>query len=207
MVFVGCFEKDIKTCSIHLNLKSCCKFNFTDSTIFVSIIIPEFARETVGVVLDLRNARAWIYVETDERSSSSILRKTISEPQTGIEPATFWWPVRRSNHWATKTQMANLYLSVAYLCRTCTWARHLSLGSSMVRASHRSSEGCGFDPRLGLRHRFSENGAWRSFICLKPSVSYGMYRFIFEELQTGKKSVINSNKAAPTVNVVNSTIF
>ena len=26
-----------------------------------------------------------------------------------------------------------------------TLARHLSLGSSMVRASHRSSEGCGFD--------------------------------------------------------------
>ena len=26
------------------------------------------------------------------------LRKTISEPQTGIEPATFWWPVRRFNH-------------------------------------------------------------------------------------------------------------
>ena len=27
---------------------------------------------------------------TDERLSSSILRKTISEPQTGIELATFW---------------------------------------------------------------------------------------------------------------------
>ena len=41
----------------------------------------------------------------EERLSSSILRKTISEPQTGTEPATFGWPVRRSNHWATKTQM------------------------------------------------------------------------------------------------------
>ena len=30
-----------------------------------------------------------------------------SEPQTGIEPATFWWPVGRSNHWATKTQMVS----------------------------------------------------------------------------------------------------
>ena len=29
-------------------------------------------------------------LEIDERSSSSILRKTISEPQTDIEPATFW---------------------------------------------------------------------------------------------------------------------
>ena len=32
-------------------------------------------------------------------------------------------------------------------------AHRLSLGSSMVRASHRSSEGCGFDP-LGLKIRF-----------------------------------------------------
>ena len=31
---------------------------------------------------------------------------------------------------------------------------HLSLGSSMVRASHRRSEGCGFDSRLGLRNIF-----------------------------------------------------
>ena len=54
------------------------------------------------------NVGAWRYTvswKKDERSSSSILRKTISEPQTGIEPATFWWPVRRSNYWATKTQM------------------------------------------------------------------------------------------------------
>ena len=93
----------------------------------------------------------------DERSSSSILRKTLSEPQTGIEPATFWWPVRRSNHWATKTQ-------VAHICRTCTLALHISLGSSMIRASHRSSEGCRFDRRLGLRNRFSEDRAWRSLI-------------------------------------------
>ena len=39
----------------------------------------------------------------DRQALSS--KKTISEPQTGIEPATFWWPVRRCNHWATKTQM------------------------------------------------------------------------------------------------------
>ena len=46
-------------------------------------------------------------LERDERSSSSILRKTISEPQTGIEPAAFWWPVGRSNHWVTKTPMVS----------------------------------------------------------------------------------------------------
>ena len=33
-------------------------------------------------------------------------QKNVSEPQTGIEPATFWSPVRRSNHCATRTQMA-----------------------------------------------------------------------------------------------------
>ena len=51
--------------------------------------------------------------------------------------------------------------------RTCTLAHHLSLGSSMVRASYRSSEGCGFDPRLGLRNNFSEYRTWWSFIYLK----------------------------------------
>ena len=33
-------------------------------------------------------------------------------------------------------------------------AHHLTLGSSMVRASHLSSEDCGFDPHLGLRNQF-----------------------------------------------------
>ena len=33
-------------------------------------------------------------------------------------------------------------------------AHHLSFNSSMVRASHRLSECCGFDPRLGLRDHF-----------------------------------------------------
>ena len=33
-------------------------------------------------------------------------QKNFSEPQTGIEPATFWSPALRcSNHWATRTQM------------------------------------------------------------------------------------------------------
>ena len=40
----------------------------------------------------------------------------------------------------------------------------------MVRASHWSSEGCGCDPRLGLRNCFSEYGAWRSFIYLQISI-------------------------------------
>ena len=50
------------------------------------------------------------------------------------------------------------------ICRTCTLALHLRLESSIVRASHRSSEGCGFDPRLGLGNCFSGVRAWRTFI-------------------------------------------
>ena len=40
---------------------------------------------------------------------------TVYEPQTGIEPATFWWPVRRSNHWAMKTKMASWGVSSTYV--------------------------------------------------------------------------------------------
>ena len=43
----------------------------------------------------------------DERLSSLNLRKMVREPHTAIEPATFWWPVRRTNDWATKTQMVS----------------------------------------------------------------------------------------------------
>ena len=51
-----------------------------------------------------------------------------------------------------------------HICQTCTLACHLSLGNSMIRASHRSSEGCGFDPHLGLRNLFPEVRGWRTFI-------------------------------------------
>ena len=34
----------------------------------------------------------------------------------------------------------------------------------MVRAPHQSSEGCGFDPCLGLMNHFSEDRAWWTFI-------------------------------------------
>ena len=115
-------------------------------------------------------------------------QKTISEPQKGIEPTTFWWPVRRSNHQATKTQMESQGASSTHVrpkrkplyinndMDEIRWKimknnffirwkkKKMSLGSSMVGASHRSSEGCGFDPHLGLRNRFSEDRAWRSFI-------------------------------------------
>ena len=192
--------------------------------------------------LYIRYMRAWKYLKMiDEWSSSPILRKTISEPQTGIEPATFWWSLRRSNHWPTQTQMASQGASSTYMCdlirshyilimideicilhiwelgnilrwqmndrqalysekqflsprrgsnpqlsddRKNVWPLsyqdsdgeprckfdvqliiyHIYLGSSMVRACNQSSEGCGFDLRLGLRNRFLEYKAWRSFI-------------------------------------------
>ena len=52
----------------------------------------------------------------------------------------------------------------SHICRTRFSAHHLSRGSSMVSGSYQSSEGCGFDPRLGLRNRFSER-VWRTLIC------------------------------------------
>ena len=51
----------------------------------------------------LRYVYAWRYVDV---LSSSNPQKTISEPQTRIKPTIFWWPVRRSNHRATDTQIA-----------------------------------------------------------------------------------------------------
>ena len=51
-----------------------------------------------------------------------------------------------------------IYLQI---CRTCTFACYLGLGHSVVTASHQSSEGCGFDLRLGLWNRFSEDRVYR----------------------------------------------
>ena len=73
-----------------------------------------------------------------ERSWSPNHRKTISETKTGIERQ--------------------------HICRTCTYVRHPSLGSALVRASHRLSEGYRFNPRLDLRYRITEIKSWRTFI-------------------------------------------
>ena len=66
----------------------------------------------------------------DERLSSSYLRKTISDPQTGIEPATFWRPERRTNHWATEAQMATQVGSstcAAYAGSIAAWGSEVVL--------------------------------------------------------------------------------
>ena len=76
----------------------------------------------------------------------------------------------------------------SHISRTCTLAHHMSLGSSMVRASHRSSEGCGFDPCLVLRNRFSEVRAWRTFI----------YHLRYLQAPTSP-----THKIVSTVNIVN----
>ena len=55
----------------------------------------------------INTAKQFLEWMIDERSSSSYLIKTTSEHKTGIEPATFWWPLRRCNHWATETQMVS----------------------------------------------------------------------------------------------------
>ena len=66
----------------------------------------------------LNNVKCSIYIYEDDMQLGKLkenclllklyrkTQKNVSEPQTGIEPATFWSPVRRSNHWATRTQMA-----------------------------------------------------------------------------------------------------
>ena len=96
----------------------------------------------------------------DERSSSSILRKTIFEPQKGIEPAFFSWPVRRSNHWATKILLlissltcsgfhfglkkVKLAASLAVWVLVAQWLERLTGHQKVV----------GSIPRLGLRKLF-----------------------------------------------------
>ena len=106
--------------------------------------------------------------------------KPISEPEPGIEPATFWWLVRcfaivhlsylQALIYVYNIYRLNVIINISWqplrqhICRTCSWACHLSVGSSMVRASHQLSEGCGFDFRLGLRNRYSKVRAWPTFI-------------------------------------------
>ena len=115
----------------------------------------------------------------DERLSSSVLRKTISEPQTrGLnpQPSEGRWEALTIElprlRWGAKQQVRHMcdlsgshfkpwkamllmkFIFWKCACRTCTLAHHLNLCSSMVRASHRSSESCRFDPRLSLRNRF-----------------------------------------------------
>ena len=58
-------------------------------------------------------------------------QKNISEPQTGIEPATFWSPVRRSNHWATRTRMASCKSS-SYICMPSTSLIICQIYSNMI---------------------------------------------------------------------------
>ena len=48
----------------------------------------------------------------------------------------------------------------------------------MVRPSHWSSEGCGFNLRLGLRNRFSEDRAWRLFIYYLLFSHYSPFSFL-----------------------------
>ena len=55
---------------------------------------------------------------------------------------------------STCVARTNRCISWPSLCHLSPSLCHLSPGSSMVRASHQRSEGCGFDSRLGLRNIF-----------------------------------------------------
>ena len=78
----------------------------------------------------------------DERLSSSILRKTISEPQDSDGELRCKFDICVPPEW--QPQYVNNV--IGEICIFKMW-------------EIRSSEGCGFDPRLGLRYRFSENKA------------------------------------------------
>ena len=51
--------------------------------------------------LDVVEEDLWTYIK------HIYWEKTYSEPQSGIESAIFWWPVRHSNQWATESQTEN----------------------------------------------------------------------------------------------------
>ena len=68
-----------------------------------------------------------MYEMIDEQSSSSLLRKTISELQMVIELTIFWWPVISSNHWATKTQVESQGASSTHMCNLVHMSSRLEL--------------------------------------------------------------------------------
>ena len=80
--------------------------------------------------------------------------------QARFEPTTFWSPVRRSNHWAltilTIEPHERLAVAMSYIEIKSTLS-HLSHYCSTVTASHRRSEACGFESRLGTQKKNHHN--------------------------------------------------
>ena len=91
---------------------------------------------------------------SQRRKTSSILLGLTPDDFTGLRASS-------------RLEKVNNIVNISWLPlrsherRNCALVCH----SSMVRASYRSLEGCGFDPRLGLRNRFSEVRIRRTFIC------------------------------------------
>ena len=97
----------------------------------------------------------------DEHSSSSIFRKRYLSPRRGSNPQPFddrWDAVTielpRLRWWAKVQVRYMIDLSGSHDMLMLWWDNILSLGSSMVAVSLRSSERYGLDPHLGLRNRF-----------------------------------------------------
>ena len=79
----------------------------------------------------------------DEHSSSPYLRKTISDPHLSFMIDISRLPYFHHEYdtsTALLTGISCLPLG-PHVCRTCTLARQLSLGGTMIRGSHRSPEG------------------------------------------------------------------
>ena len=70
---------------------------------------------------------------------------------------------------------------------------HLSPGSSMVRASHRRSKGCGFDSYLGLRNMFL---SWRLSLSSKQ---FALYLMMFSCFRTKALTILDSSSGMSTL--------
>ena len=83
----------------------------------------------------------WVFIEIGSKKSwgrwtivKLHSKKMISEPLIGIEPAIFWRPVKRSNRWATKTQMASYGATLTYM-RNLSGSYYILIMIDVVSAS------------------------------------------------------------------------
>ena len=131
-----------------------------------------------------------------------------SDPQTGIELATFWWPVRRSNYWPTETQMVSWGTTSIYMydlsgshyilimIDAVFVLRNVIAWINLKRDEWSSSPNP--NPNWGSES-FSEYRTWRSFISLKiyPSSHISQNKnftyFRIYEIRTALKALGHKN--------------
>ena len=82
----------------------------------------------------------WWIINERPSEKRLFLRKMISGPKTGGEPATFWWPVRPCNHWATVTADGELRSNATGYVTVGNFTRQLPRASLLCQ--RRPSSGC-----------------------------------------------------------------